>query len=89
MRVISFIDDQDFIEKILKHRCLLEAEPGLPPRMPRSQLLYTEPLSIIQTPRSPFLIMRFITSPLFKTADVSWRGTGALLRFSISSEVMT
>jgi len=43
MRVISFIEDQHVIEKILTHLCLWEVEPGPPPRMPRSHLLYTEP----------------------------------------------
>jgi hypothetical protein len=43
MHVVSFIKGQDVIEKILKHLGFWDVKPRPPPRMPKSQLLYTEP----------------------------------------------
>jgi hypothetical protein len=43
MRVISFIEDPQVIKKILKHLGLWEVNPRPPPRIAKSQPLYTEP----------------------------------------------
>jgi hypothetical protein len=43
MRVISFIEDPQVIEKILKHLGLWELTPRPPPRSAKSQHLSTEP----------------------------------------------
>ena len=43
MKVISVIEDQDVIKKILKHLGLWEVNPRPPPRNTKSQLLSTEP----------------------------------------------
>jgi hypothetical protein len=43
MRVISFIEHEEVIKKILKHLGLWEVNPRPPPRMGRTQPLYTEP----------------------------------------------
>ena len=43
MRVISFIEDQEVIKKILKHLGLWEVKPRPPPRMAKWQPLSTEP----------------------------------------------
>ena len=43
MRVISFIEDEDVIKKILKHLGLWEVKPRPPPRSVKSQPLSTEP----------------------------------------------
>jgi hypothetical protein len=43
MKVISVIEDQDVIKKILKHLGLWEVKPRPPPRMAKSQPLSTEP----------------------------------------------
>jgi len=43
MRVISFIEDQDIIKKILKHLGLWEVKPRPPPKMAKSRPLLTEP----------------------------------------------
>lgn len=43
MKVISVIEDQVVIKKILKHLGLWEVKPRPPPRTPKAQLLYTEP----------------------------------------------
>ena len=42
MRVISFIEDEDVIKKILKHLGLWEVKPRPPPRSVKSQPLSTE-----------------------------------------------
>jgi len=43
MKVISVIEDQDVIKKILKHLGLWEMKPRSPPRMAKAQPLHTEP----------------------------------------------
>jgi hypothetical protein len=43
MKVISVIEEQDVIKKILKHLGLWEVKPRPPPRMAKSQPLSTEP----------------------------------------------
>ena len=43
MRAISFIEDQGVIREILKHLGLWEVKPRPPPRMGKTQALYTEP----------------------------------------------
>jgi hypothetical protein len=43
MKVISVIEDQDVIKKILKHLGLWEVKPRPPPRNAKSQPLSTEP----------------------------------------------
>jgi hypothetical protein len=43
MKVISVIEDQDVIKKILKHLGLWEVKPRPPPRMAKTQPLHTEP----------------------------------------------
>lgn len=43
MKVISVIEDQDVIKKILNHLGLWEVNPRLPPRMAKAQPLHTEP----------------------------------------------
>ena len=43
MKVISVIEDQDVIKKILKHLGLWEVQPRPPPRMAKTQPLHTEP----------------------------------------------
>jgi len=43
MKVISVIEDQDVIKKILKPLGLWEVKPRPPPRMAKTQPLYTEP----------------------------------------------
>ena len=43
MRVISFIEDQEVIKKILKHLGLWEVKPRPPPRMAKTQPLHTVP----------------------------------------------
>jgi hypothetical protein len=43
MKVISVIEDQDVIKKILKHLGLWEVKSRLPPRMAKSQPSSTEP----------------------------------------------
>jgi hypothetical protein len=55
MRVISFIEDQDVIKKILKHLGLWDVKPRPPPWMAKAQPLCTEPwidYSDSQIPRS-------------------------------------
>ena len=42
-KVISVIEDQDVIKKILKHLGLWEVKPRPPPRMAKTQFLNTEP----------------------------------------------
>ncbi len=43
MKVISVIEDQEVIKKILKHLGLWEVKPRLPPRIAKTQPLHTEP----------------------------------------------
>jgi len=43
MKVISVIEDQDVIKKILKHLGLWEVKPRPPPRMAKTHPLHTEP----------------------------------------------
>jgi hypothetical protein len=43
MTVIAFIEAEDVIEKILKHLGLWEPKPRPPPRVAKSQPIYTEP----------------------------------------------
>jgi len=43
MRVISFIEDEDVIKKILKHLGLWEAKPRPSPLMAKTQTLFTKP----------------------------------------------
>jgi hypothetical protein len=43
MCVISFIEDQDVIKKILKHPGLWKVKPRPPPWMAKAQPTYTEP----------------------------------------------
>ncbi|MBW1775073.1 MAG: hypothetical protein JRJ82_19640, partial [Deltaproteobacteria bacterium] len=43
MKVISAIEDEEGIKKILKHLDLWELKERPPPRMAKAQPLYTEP----------------------------------------------
>ena len=43
MKVISVIEDEELIKKILKHLSLWEVKPRPPPRMSKAQPLSTEP----------------------------------------------
>jgi hypothetical protein len=43
MSVISFIEDEDVIKKILKHLGLWEVRPRPPPQTMKTQTLFTEP----------------------------------------------
>jgi hypothetical protein len=43
MKVISVIEDQDVIKKILKHLGLWKVKPRPPPRMAKTHPLHTEP----------------------------------------------
>ena len=43
MKVISVIEDQEVIKKILKHLGLWQVKPRPPPRNAKSQPLHTEP----------------------------------------------
>jgi len=43
MKVISVIEDEQVIKKILKHLGLWEVNPRLPPRMAKTQPLFAEP----------------------------------------------
>jgi hypothetical protein len=43
LKIISVIEDQDVIKKILKHLGLWEVKPRPPPRMAKSRPLFTEP----------------------------------------------
>ncbi|MBN2254063.1 MAG: hypothetical protein JW701_10225, partial [Kosmotogaceae bacterium] len=43
MKVISVIEDEDVIKKILKHPGLWEVKPRPPPRNAKSQPLSTDP----------------------------------------------
>ena len=66
MKVISVIEDQDVIKKILKHLGLWEVKPRPPPRMAKTQSLHTDPhidYSDIQTRRFPFPIEPLIIHP--------------------------
>jgi len=71
MRVISFIEDQEVIKKILKHLGLGEVnppevwrvKPRPPPRMAKSQPLCTEPWIDYSAPRSLLSITGFMWTP--------------------------
>lgn len=54
MKVITVIEDQDVIRKILKHLGLWEVKPSPLPAWPRRSPFKPSPISIIPTPRSPF-----------------------------------
>jgi hypothetical protein len=43
MKVISVIEDEEVIKKILKHLGLWEVKPRPPPRMAKTQVLHAEP----------------------------------------------
>ena len=43
MRVISFIEDQEVIKKILEHLDFWDVKPRPPPRSAKAQPTYTEP----------------------------------------------
>ncbi len=43
MAILAFIEEENVIQKILKHLGLWEIKPRPPPRMPKSQPLYSEP----------------------------------------------
>jgi hypothetical protein len=43
MKIVSVMEDQDVIKKILKHLGLWEVKPRPPPRMAKTQPLYTAP----------------------------------------------
>jgi len=71
MRVISFIENPEVVKKTLKHLGLWEGNPG-----PHSGWAKRSPdtpshISIIQTCRFPLAKTGFITSPSFKTTDMS------------------
>jgi hypothetical protein len=66
MKVISVIEDQDVIKKILKHLRLWEGKPLLHPEHPETpnrSLYQPSPISIVRTRRSALPIIGFLTSP--------------------------
>jgi hypothetical protein len=81
MRVISFIEDQNVIKKILKHLNLWEVKPRPPPRMSKAQPSYTEPHIDYSDSQVPPSDNGFYVGPVLSTPMVRRVGEVMFTRF--------
>ena len=89
IRVISFIEDQDVIKKILKHLGLWEVKPRPPPRIPKAQPTYTEPWIDYSDSQFPLPIRGLSPYLNLEQPIRLWGRGGHCSTFSVSGDIMT